>query len=164
MVRKIREPPENYDQHWGFASFVGKHVLDIGADWGSTVYYFTEHGAIKVIAVEGSKVSAPELFDNYGSDPNVVCVEKMVQSPNDFENLLSSHEADIVKVDIEGAEKHLLFVPVDTILKVNEWLVETHNEDLFTKFYDLFTNLGYRVTVHYEHPVERVKVIWARRS
>lgn len=164
MVKKIREPSEDYDQHWGFASFAGKSVLDIGADWGSTAYYFLEHDAIKVVAVEGSKVSAPELFNNYGSEPNIVCIEKIVQSPDDFENLISSHKADIVKVDIEGAEKHLLGVSMDTILKIKEWLVETHNEDLFTRFYDLFTNLGYIVTVHYEHPAERVKVIWARRS
>lgn len=164
MVKKIRESPEDYDQHWGFASFTGKNVLDIGADWGSTAYYFLEHGAIKVVAVEGSKVSAPELFNNYGSEPNIVCIEKIVQSPDDFENLISSHKADIVKVDIEGAEKHLLGVSGDTILKIKEWLVETHNEDLFTRFYDLFTNLEYIVTVHYEHPAERVKVIWARRS
>ena len=164
MVKKIREPPEDYDQHWGFTSFLGKRVLEFGADWGSTAYYFLEHGAIKVIAVEGSKESASELFNNYGSEPDIVCIEKMILSPDDFENLISSYEADIIKVDIEGAEKHILGVSVDTILKIKEWLVETHSEDLFTKFYDLFINLGYTVTVHYEHPAERVKVIWARRS
>jgi hypothetical protein len=87
----------------------------------------------------------------------------MVQSPDNFENLISTYETDIVKVDIEGAEKHLLGVSVDTILKIKEWLVETHSDELFRKFYDLFTSLGYKMTIHWENPNERVKVIWARR-
>jgi GT2 family glycosyltransferase len=38
--RKIPPYFENYDYHWGFASFRNKTVLDIGDDYGSTASYF----------------------------------------------------------------------------------------------------------------------------
>ncbi len=166
MTKYIRPPSEDYDAHWGFASYKGKNILDVGADWGSTAYYFLEHGARKVIAVEGDKGLASQLIQNYGDDPNIVCIEKMVLSPSDFEYLISTYKPDIVKVDIEGHEKHLLGVPLDTIRPIEEWLVETHSDKLFQELNGLFTSLGYKTSVHYEppaHPAAQIRVIWARR-
>jgi len=157
---------ENYDAHWGFASFEGKSILDIGADWGSTVYYFLQHGAKKVVAVEGDKKQASELFANFNNTLNVVCVEMMVKSAEQFEQLISKYKPDIVKCDIEGDERFLLNVPVETIASVEEWLLETHSHDVHQKFLDLFNSLYPEVTIHYEiirKEFPPVRVIWARR-
>lgn len=37
----IPPPPygEDYDHHWGYTSFNGKTVLDLGADYGSTAHF-----------------------------------------------------------------------------------------------------------------------------
>lgn len=164
MTKYIRPPLENYDAHWGFASYTGKTILDIGADWGSTAYYFLEYGARKVIAVEGDKGLTSQLIKNYGDDPNIVCIDKMILSPSDFEYLISTYKPDIVKVDIEGYERHLLGVPLDIIRPIKEWLVETHSDKLFKEFSVLFTSLGYKTSVHYEHLSAQIRVIWARRS
>jgi len=47
---------EDYNECWGCVSYKDKTVLDLGADYGSTVYYFLKNGAKKVIAVEGDKI------------------------------------------------------------------------------------------------------------
>jgi len=163
MVNPIRPPLEDYDKHWGFASFRGKIVLDIGADWGTTAQYFLQHGAKKVVAVEGNEEYVSELFRNYDDNPNVLCIEMMVKTPKQFEDLISTYEPDIVKGDIEGDEHHLLGVPVEILSSIREWLIEVHCRDqLEKKLFDLFLSLGYKVEFRYE--VHSVKVLWARKN
>jgi len=157
---------ENYDDHWGFASFEGKTILDIGADWGSTTYYFLQHGAKKIVAVEGDRKKALELFANYNHVANVVCIEMLIKSAEQFEQLIFKYKPDIVKCDIEGDERYLLNVPVATIASIGEWLLETHSDDLHQKFLGLFNSLYPKVTIHYEiirKEFPPVRVIWARR-
>jgi predicted methyltransferase len=54
---------EDYSKHWK-ADFKGKVVLDLGADYGSTAFYFLQKGAREVIAVEGDRILALNLAKN----------------------------------------------------------------------------------------------------
>ena len=128
---RIMKPHENYDEYWGFTSFKDKTILDLGADWGSTACYFLDHGAKKVIAVEGNEELAKELLINYGEDPNVICVQKWVKTPADLHDLVLTYKPDMVKVDIEGDEACLLETDADIIKSVKEWLIETHDQGVF---------------------------------
>jgi hypothetical protein len=138
---------ENYDKHWKYVPFIGKIVLDLGADIGSTADYFLANGAGKVIAVEGNREYQHKLFHFFGNDKRVVCIRKWITSGKDISILIESFLPDIVKVDIEGAEKSLLGVDVDTLMKVKEWLIETHTEELYHMISKFFRQNGFKVSV-----------------
>jgi precorrin-6B methylase 2 len=136
---------EDYNKHWRYVSFVGKTVLDLGADYGSTADYFLANGARRVIAVEGNKELACKLHRNFGNDKRVACVQKWIASGKDISKLIEKYAPDIVKVDIEGEEKRLLDIGVETLAKVKEWLVETHTEQLYRIVKDFFVQNKFKI-------------------
>jgi DNA-directed RNA polymerase beta subunit len=153
---------EDYNKHWNYTSFVGKTVLDLGADYGSTADYFLVNGAERVVAVEGDKELARKLHGNFGKDKRVVPVEKWIGSGKDVNMLIEKYRPDIVKVDIEGQEKSLLDVDVG---KAKEWLIETHTEELHRLVRKFFVQSGFKVsTVEYGKTVDtpEVKVLIAK--
>jgi len=126
---------ESYDKHWNFTSFENKVILDLGADYGSTAYYFLRKGASKVIAVEGDPQLASKLKFNSQKFKKIVPIENFIDSSEKIEKLISDYHPDIVKVDIEGHEKLLTNIDVT---KVKEWLIEAHSKELYltlVKFY-----------------------------
>lgn len=141
---------ENYDECWGFVSYKNKVVLDLGADYGSTAYYFLKRGAKKVIAVEGEEYLASKLLHNYGRDSRVKCIYKWIGSPNDLEKLIRL-KPDMVKVDIEGAEIHIAKVSTELLLSVKEWVIEVHEKEVYEELLKLFLRLKFNVIpVDYE--------------
>lgn len=80
------------------------------ADYGSTAYYFLRKGASKVVAVEGDSELASKLRLNFQNDNRVIPIEDFIDDPKKIEALISKHHPDLVKADIEGAERHILNV------------------------------------------------------
>src|SRR5437899_4882266 len=72
---------------------VGKTVLDLGAGCGETAFFYLNHGAEKVICVEGDPGAATLLRKNFGSDPRVTIIPEFINS---------------IKMDIEGAEENMI--------------------------------------------------------
>jgi len=136
---------ENYDENWGRVSYKDKTVLDLGADYGSTAYYFLKKGAKRIIAVEGDKSLALKLVHNYGKDARVTCVQKWINGSEDIEELIKLYPSDLVKVDIEGAEKHIAYIPSETLLSINEWLIEVHTKGIYDELSKVFLKLGFKV-------------------
>jgi len=136
---------ENYDECWGCTSYKNKTVLDLGADYGSTAYYFLKRGARKVVAVEGDKTFASKLKRNYGGDGRVVCVQKWIGCPADFEELIRKFPLDLAKVDVEGAEKHLVGVQPEALLSIDEWLIEAHTKQVCDLLTQKFLKSGFKV-------------------
>jgi len=71
-----------------------KVVVDIGAGEGESVQFFLNHGAEKVIAIEGDEEAFKMLEENFKDNPKVICIKAMI---------------DIIKIDCEGCEKGLVF-------------------------------------------------------
>jgi len=138
---------EDYNQCWGCISYQDKTVMDLGADYGSTVYYFLKKGAKKVIAIEGDETLAGKLNHNYGDDPRVSCVTKWIGNANDIEQLIKAYPCDIAKVDIEGAETHIAKVSHKALLTVKTWLIETHTKEIYDKLTSLFLKLQFKVYI-----------------
>jgi len=138
---------ENYDLCWSQTCYEGKTVLDLGADYGSTTYYFLKRGARHVVAVEGDKTLVTELKRNYEKDVRVVCVEKWIGCPADFEELIRKFPLDLAKVDVEGAEKHLVGVHPEALLSIDEWLIEVHTKQVCDELSKTFLNLGFKVFI-----------------
>src|SRR4030042_374590 len=85
---------EDYNHHWGFADFKGKSVLDLGADYGSTAWFFIEKGAKLVVAVEGDHDRAATLATNsvkYG----FTSFEEMITSPKSIDRFLENYHFEI---------------------------------------------------------------------
>jgi len=145
---KIAKPllNEDYGKHWNFTTFKGKTVLDLGADYGSTAWYFKRKGAACVIAVEGDHQRAELLRKN--SEKYKFCsYELMVKSAEDIEWLLKRHpHVDVAKVDIEGAEIFLSKCDSQLIKNIPFWMIETHSENVNKILSKWFNDLGYNVS------------------
>lgn len=115
---------EDYAHHWPI-EVKGKTVIDIGADYGSTAFYFMKKGALRVVCVEGNPALFKHLQANMRFLPNCVAVYKHLLSASDFADVLQ-YPAEIVKVDVEGAEKHLLNVDPTVLQQHYEWIMEIH--------------------------------------
>jgi hypothetical protein len=72
---------------------VGKTILDLGAGCGETAFFYLNHGAQRVICIEGNPSALKLLKENFGTDSRVVIVDAYVDS---------------IKVDIEGAEEDMV--------------------------------------------------------
>ena len=134
---------EDYSHHWPL-DVKGKTVIDIGADYGSTAYYFMSKGAIRVICVEGNPTLYRQLQANMRFLPNCVSVYRNIQSPADFTDILRN-TAETVKVDVEGAEKHLLQVEPSLLQQHYEWIIEMHRNLDKKEFIDYFQSARFDV-------------------
>jgi SAM-dependent methyltransferase len=151
---------EDYDSHWGFTNFKGKTVLDLGADYGSTARYFLRRGARRVVAVEGDPRLAEELEENFRGDGRVVPIHLFIEGTEQVAELIERFDPDLVKVDIEGAEKVLLDLPRG-LVKGREWLVEVHSDELYERLKRLFLECGLGVRAFLYS--NGLKIIHARR-
>lgn len=141
----------DYELHWGLRPQIiiyrDKTILDLGADYGSTAEFFLKHGAKKVIAVEGDPKLSKQLIDNYKGSSNVIPISKFIDSPKQIERFILKYKPDIVKVDIEGYEIHLLQVKSKVIQSVKEWMIEYHSDELKDKLVAFFQGLHYIHTI-----------------
>lgn len=134
---------EDYSKHWP-VNVQGKTVIDFGADYGSTAYYFIRKGAIRVVCVEGNPALYRQLEANMRFLPNCVAVYRNIQSPDDFAQVLAN-TAETVKVDVEGAEKHLLKVHPSLLQQHYEWIIELHRNLNKNAFVHHFQSAGFDV-------------------
>lgn len=166
---------EDFDNSLGFVDYSGMVVLDIGADYGSTPYYFLQDGAKKVIALEAHRSYAAALGRYAAQEPRLEGFHQRISCACDFEQLFSEYKPDIAKIDCEGCEGFLLDASDEVLSMVPEYVIEIHNQataKYFRNYHDhpngmewvfkeRFENLGYKVKVF--KPIG-VWVVWARRE
>jgi hypothetical protein len=134
---------EDYDRHWNYISFKDKVVLDFGADYGSTAYFFHSKGAKKIVAVEGLPSYYARLLDNAGKWNYVIPVNRRIRTSDDIDSLIKQFKPDIVKMDIEGAEVNLLHC--NSLKDVKDWLIEAHTKNLRDLIVKRFSELGFNI-------------------
>ena len=138
--------PEDFSVLWP-ADYQGKTVLDIGADRGSTASYFLRNGARFVICVEGDPNKLRQLEANLPSLRNAKAVSKWISNSSDMTELLWLNSADIVKIDVEGAEQYLFGVDPYMIQLHPEYMVEIHPGVNMDELINLFRQCGFDVTL-----------------
>ncbi len=136
---------EDYQDLYGFVDYKDKAVLDVGADYGSTASFFFEKGAQIVYGVEKNKWMIRKMRRNTKRMNNLVPIELDVSCPNQFAKLLR-YNPDIVKVDCEGCERHLLEVDDSIFSDIAEYIIETHTQELFDAFLKKLKRTGYVVS------------------
>jgi hypothetical protein len=121
-----------------------KFVLDIGADYGTSAEYYLLHGARYVWAVDAGK----EFVERMNRELCVMYPDKVtaqwffINSPAHFDYVISrpvdlaGKSPEIVKVDIEGFEIHMVGMNDEIFSAPNEYLIEVHSKvirELITK-------------------------------
>jgi len=154
---------EDFDKHWNYTSFVGKTVLDLGADYGSTAHYFLKKGATRIIAVEGDPELASKLEQNYQNNSRVKCIKMWIQRSDHIVNFIRAFKPDLAKVDIEGSESVLLNINPEVLKMVKEWLIEIHSDELYGEILDFLNRQGFNVSLCYTAPDKSMKVILAHQ-
>ena len=113
-------------------SYENKIVLDLGASNGDCAEYFLHKGAKFVVAVEGQEsyqsvsVFAQLLENSKLFEWKILPIFMFIKSAEQIENLIITYKPDIIKCDIEGAEKYLFEIKDEIWKLVPEYLVETH--------------------------------------
>lgn len=157
---------EDYESHWGAFSFAGKTILDVGADYGSTGYFFLQKGGKKVIAVEADPSLFNQLVSNCRNYPEVIPVNLEVSQPKHFKELIEKYHPDVLKADCEGCEIHLLGVDENVLKSVPEYLIETHDHIALNairpRIEELFEKIGYSHNTIEVIPT--VEVVHAKRT
>ena len=137
---------ENFDEHWGYLNYVEKTILDIGADIGSTAQYFLNCGATHVYAVEGDDDYFEQLELNADILGSITPFLLYVETPEDYCSLITRLRPDVVKIDIEGAEEHLLGVFNMILQTVPEYIIETHDDAVYENLVAKFQEAGFNVS------------------
>ncbi len=153
---------EDYNEHWNYFSFRDKTVLDLGADYGSTAWFFGRKGAIKVIAVEGDKRLFEKLQEYARRHPFIVPIELFISSKEEIMRLISKYSPDIVKIDIEGTEKILVEFSKDDLNMVDRWMIETHAPVISQTLTEKFTDAGFSVRQIQQSEVQHILIIERR--
>jgi SAM-dependent methyltransferase len=134
-MKKINS--EEPKEHWNFLSPKDKIVLDLGCGKFyssiSTAQWFLDEGASKVIGVDLSKENIEDL--------RFIPYAKAISSKEDLEYFLK-YSPDIIKCDIEGAEKY--FENIDTLPdSVKQFSVEYHDNNLKKLCEERFKKWGF---------------------
>ena len=145
-----------------------KVVLDFGAYVGETACYFAERGAKQVIAVEPSD-NERFIYNNSLARgfKNVTPYKAAMGDDYSFDYFIRWVGCDsvVVKMDIEGAEKHLLTAKPSALKRVKEFIIETHQNIVSDIWMDLTMFLmqnGFETTHEFHGP--NVGMLYAKRA
>lgn len=155
---------------------VGKIVLDIGGYIGDTARYFFKKGARKVVIYEPiaknvecisynlAQKEVEVVAKGIGGHDGTITIQSNYPPGHigfgnregryfssfeveSFSTILSTTEADIIKVDCEGHEKFLLDVEPSLLRKISYWMIEVHSHALAQQLENLFLHAGFKQKV-----------------
>ncbi len=63
-----------------------------------------------------------------------------------LETILMNHQADIVKMDCEGAEHYITSTPIELIKQVPYWIIETHSQDIYDLVFSQMHKAGFSIS------------------
>ena len=147
MTTKVVES-ENPIHHWSDVQNVeGKKVLDLGCGWlfqpfESTPEYFIKRGASKIIGVDSMCREITQLKETY-PEHEFIC--KSILELDDLVSLITEHRPEVIKMDIEGYEKHMKDVTADQFASVEEVAIEYHNPNCKKILEDKLNELGFEI-------------------
>ena len=138
MIQINTEDPK---EHWQFASVKERIVLDLGCGrwelvdhplWPTTPEYFIQKGAKKVIGVD---CDANEIiwFNSNLNESMYDFANQCIKSTDCISFLIGKHSPNCMKIDIEGAEIHLINLSDDIFKLVDEYYIEVHSDHLYNQ-------------------------------
>jgi len=140
---------EDYEETYGVPDYNGKNVLEIGADHGSTAYFFFKKGAKSVVSVESNVVFYLKMMETKKDVEGWEPIQLHISKREELKNLIEKHKPDIMHLDCEGCEKFLLEVPNEVLSTVPLYQIEIHTIPLHDEFIKKFNELGYKLVNDY---------------
>jgi hypothetical protein len=134
----------HFETEYGSLDYRGAVVLDIGADYGCTAEFFLSRGAVHVYASEWNEEWRTQL-EAWAEGKAVTPLGPL--TTGSAAAMLQAASPEVVKVDCEGCERHLLAVPDDVLTGPRAWILETHSDEVHAALWALFARLGYRLTM-----------------
>ena len=171
MNRPIKKfiTSEDPSDHWSFLPVEGKVVLDLGCGINSefipTPWYFLEmRKCKKVYGVDGNPESYKWFRENHNVQ-NFIPFMDMVDRIEKFEWYLSNSNAEVVKIDVEGAEVMLHALNPKYLLNVNHIAIEYHNFPCLVSCERLLNDNGFLIEYYgFENrDLEHQGVVYGRR-
>ena len=154
-------------------NYTDKTVLDIGGFCGESAVFFKKKGAKKIIIYEPVKAHHQLIRQNIAMNSiNAELHEEGIGEKDAFVNInfdevdlgfgllskgnkqieikiknvqdvIRQCQADIAKIDCEGAEISLLSVPKEVLGLIKVYIVETHSKEIESAIIKKFTESGF---------------------
>lgn len=158
---------------YGFCDYRGKTVIDVGAQTGDSVLYFSHRGAKMIYAFEPLKKNFRILEWNVAQNKiNCKCYNVgLGDATGDVDIIVSSNMAtkllpdgieheriridkldnfnicpDIIKIDVEGFEVAVLKGGLETIKKAKTIIIETHSKKLQAEVKKILSGSGFNLS------------------
>lgn len=147
---------EHPAEHWGFLSVKDKKVLDLGCGINSefvpTPYFFLQESKAKsVVGVDSNPQSYQWFKQNYNVRDFILYMD-FVDRYEKIEMYLKYHRPEVVKIDIEGSEVHLLSIDSDCFQSVEQIAVEYHNKTCLVALERILKENNYNIKYfRFEH-------------
>ena len=167
---------ENPNEHWQFVSVVDCVVLDLGCgrwehveyrdkNWPTTPEYFKINGAKTVIAVDSDINEISWFNKKFAEEHGYVFICRTINSSEILKETITKYKPNCIKVDIEGGEIHLINLSDDVFSSVEEYYIETHNDQLYDLCILKLAKNRYDVYQHIDlvHTNGACKVIFAKK-
>lgn len=172
----IKVNNENPNEHWQFVSVTNRIVLDLGCGrWehvehrnpncSTTPEFFKQRGATHVVAIDCDPREINWFNSKFSKEENYEFILGCINSANDFSDLILRYNPNCVKIDIEGAESNIIHMSNYIFSKVDEYYIETHNQQLYESCTSKLTLCGYQITniIDLVHTNGLCKVIFAKK-
>jgi len=134
---------EDYEKFYGTPDYKDKVVLEVGANSGSTAYFFKTKGARMVISIEANRERYTNLEKNIGNDFSVIPIYEEIRKPEQLSRHISYYKPDIVHMDCEGCECTLLGIEEEVFYIPEVYQIEIHNSGLHDELLLLWKQRDY---------------------
>jgi len=133
----VKIKSENPEDHWGFLNVKNKTVVDFGCGrtWNqnpTTPEFFLQKEAKKVIAIE-MWPNEIEWFKENVKNENLILITDQIDSGEKIKKYIVEYKPEVIKCDIEGAEKYLYELSNEIFNPVQEMAIEYHDEEIKSK-------------------------------
>jgi hypothetical protein len=167
---------ENPYNHWEYVNVENKIVVDLGCgrwekveyrdpSWPTTPEYFKIKGASCVVGMDSDPEEIKWFKSNFNLDSSFQFIEFSLQSSNDFKEIIEKIKPNCIKCDIEGGEIHLINLADEIFKMVDEYYIETHNQELYLQCINKLLNCNYTIVEQIDliHTNGACKVIFGKK-
>ena len=138
---------DDYEKFYGTIDYKDKVVLELGADRGSTAWFFLEKGAKKIISIERDDIYFSELCYNIEDDERVIPIHIEINNSIYLPILIRFFKPDILHSDCEGGERFLLDVDDSLFSTVKIYQIEVHGYELHERIIEKLNRLKYEISM-----------------
>jgi hypothetical protein len=159
MVPKFNIENEHPTDSLRFLFPMGKNFLDLGCgrhpdkngEWTLPIDEYTpifavNRGAKMVVGVD-SREGEKEFYENYFEEnfPNIdsCFYTDMIQTSEQVKHLISKHNIDFIKTDIEGSETLFLEWTREDFKNITDFVIEYHSNEIKNGFLEKINEWGF---------------------